>query len=115
MSGKLFSIIILESAERDLIEIFEYLENERGIDFAATFVFEIKNAIETLKTFPERGHLIEELSKLGDLDYRKIQYQHFLIIYRIKEQKVIVALIADGRRDMQNLLHNRIIRLKPEI
>lgn len=110
MNKGLFSIIILEGAERDLIEIFEYHENERGLEFAANFVFEIKRVFEKLKTFPERGNLIEELSKFGDLDYRKIQYKHFLIIYRIIEQKVIISIIADGRRDMQSILHNRLLR-----
>lgn len=110
MSKGLFSVIILESAERDLIEIFEYLEIERGFEFAANFVFEIKNTIETLKSLPERGNLIEELTKLGGFNYRKIQFQNYLIIYRIIEQKVIISIITDGRRDMQSLLHNRLIR-----
>lgn len=110
MSGALFSIIILESAEQDLIEKFEHIEIERRLEFAANFIFEIKSTIATLENFPKRGNLIEELSKLGDLNYRKIQYQNFLIIYRIIETKVIISIIADGRRDMQSILHNRLIR-----
>jgi toxin ParE1/3/4 len=65
--------------------------------------------VGTLETYPLRGAVPVELDALGIRDFRQILMGHFRLIYRVAGQKVFVMLIADGRRDMQSLLQQRLL------
>jgi toxin ParE1/3/4 len=38
-----------------------------------------------------------------------VHFKPYRIVYRVYERKVVVFLIADGRRDMQALLTSRVL------
>lgn len=42
--------------------------------------------------------------------YREVYFKPYRIIYHVRDERVIVNLVADGRRDMAVLLHRRLIR-----
>jgi len=65
--------------------------------------------VEGLSTFPERGSYPKELIALGIKDYRQTAFKPYRVIYRIAGQRVIIVLIADGRRDMQSILARRLL------
>lgn len=109
MTAQFYEIIVLESAERDLGNLFDYLESERSAKFAANFIFEIEDKIKSLQHFPERGKIVEEISNFGMSEYRQIYFRNYLVIYKIFEAKVYVVLVTDGRRDMQAILEQRIL------
>ena len=60
--------------------------------------------------FPIRGHLPPELERIGVLDYKEIHYKPYRIIYQIIESTVYVHCVLDGRRDLQQLLEERLLR-----
>lgn len=70
----------------------------------------IKKKILTLKDFPERGHIPPELELFQMKEFLEIHYKPYRIIYQIIEKKVFVHCILDGRRDMQSLLQERLLR-----
>ena len=59
---------------------------------------------------PERGHYPPELEKLGIYQYLEIHLEAYRIIYQILGPDVFVHAVLDGRRDIQELLYQRLIR-----
>ena len=70
----------------------------------------LADVLDTLSRFPERGSWPKELLGLGIREYRQIFFKPYRIIYRVVGQQVIVYVVADGRRDMQTLLAQRLLR-----
>jgi hypothetical protein len=60
--------------------------------------------VESLAEQPERGTHPRELVNLGIREYRQVFFKPYRVIYRVMGERVIIYLIADGRRDMQTLL-----------
>ncbi|MGH8035869.1 MAG: hypothetical protein ACREO9_11630 [Lysobacterales bacterium] len=48
------------------------------------------------------------MKKLGIDRYRQVFFKPYRIIYHVRDHRVIVNLIADGRRDMSALLQRRL-------
>ena len=65
--------------------------------------------VESLSHFPERGSYPKELLALGIKEYRQTAFKPWRVIYRVTGQRVVIYLIADGRRDMQSLLSRRLL------
>jgi toxin ParE1/3/4 len=72
---------------------------------------QIQSRLVSLNRQPERGSVPSELKDLGIDKYRQVFFKPYRIIYHIRDQRVIVNLIADGRRDMSVLLHRRLTRV----
>ena len=49
-----------------------------------------------------------ELRNLGIDRYRQVLFMPYRIIYHVRNRRVIVNLIVDGRRDMSVLLQRRL-------
>jgi len=68
---------------------------------------EIVRAALALQDFPNRGAHPPELLKRGDRSYRQIFFKPYLILYRMRTHTVFIAVIADGRRDLDALFARR--------
>ncbi len=42
--------------------------------------------------------------------YREVFFKPYRIIYHVREERVIINLIADGRRDMSVLIQRRLLK-----
>jgi toxin ParE1/3/4 len=105
-----FKIILAETAESDLYNIHEYVEFHDSMQRADTLLNGIEQAITSLKTLPQRGHCPPELLRLGNCEYREIHFKPYRIIYAVRTDEVIVNGVLDGRRDIQTLLLQRLLR-----
>ena len=106
-----FQVFLTESADQDLDGLYAYIA---GHDFprkAAQVLDQFEKRFASLSELPERGVYPKELLSLGIRDFREIFFKPYRIIYRITENKVYVYLIADGRRDMQTLLQQRLLQI----
>lgn len=65
--------------------------------------------IETLETFPELGAGPKALEGLGMWEFGRLMLRHFRLIYRVIGACVVIMMIADGRRDMRELLERRLL------
>ena len=64
--------------------------------------------------FPERGAYPEGLLLLGIWEVREVYYGPYRMFYRIAGRVVQISAVADGRRDLQAFLVNRVLRGKEE-
>lgn len=102
---------IAREAKLDILDIWIYVAKQEGIHEADSRVKKLEKVIYSLSKNSERGHLPPELEQVGEYNYREVHFLPFRIIYKIVSAKVIVYCVLDGRRDMQSLLYQRLIRL----
>lgn len=105
-----FKVNIVSSAEEDLFEIYQYVFFNDSEEKAEKLYSKLYEKCSSLQEYPSRGHVPSELRLLGIDDFREINYKPYRIIYQIIEKVVFVHCILDGRRDMQKLLEERLIR-----
>jgi len=105
-----FEVLMTEDAERDLQELYSYIAENDSPGKADALLNRIEGVIETLTSQPNRGTVPRELSALGVHEYRQLSYKPYRVIYRVIDNSVYIYLIADGRRDFQTLLTQRLLR-----
>ncbi len=104
-----WTVLLTADAERDLENLYDYI-NEHDVPGKANYVLEqVEKAFTSLAENPHRGAYPKELLSLGIKEYREIFFKPYRIIYRVVDNQVYVLLIADGRRDMQTLLQERLL------
>lgn len=104
-----FEVLLTEGAEQDLEALHDYLCEFDCVANANSVLDELMNVVESLSRFPERGSYPQELVGLGIKEYRQTFFKPYRLIYRITGRKVIIYLIADGRRNMQSVLARRLL------
>ena len=98
-------------AERDLEEIILYIA-EHSPDNALRILENIQQNASDLKSLPERGRHLPELKLLGNKSYREIISRPWRIIYRIEQKRVLVVAVLDARRDLEDLLFEKLINVQ---
>lgn len=106
-----YSIFIIEDAEQDIFEIYRYFLVNESKGRADKFFDSIYKKILSLNNQPNRGHCPKELKLLGIFEYFEIVFKPYRIIYRIVNKKVFIYCVLDGRRDLQRLLQERLLRV----
>lgn len=105
-----FKVNIISSAEKDLFEIYQYVYLNDSEEKAERLYSKLYEKCFSLQEYPNRGHVPPELNLLGIDDFLELNYKPYRIIYQIIEKVVFIHCILDGRRDMQKLLQERLIR-----
>lgn len=105
-----FKVNFISDAEDDLFEIYKYTYLNNSAENAEDLFAKLYEKCLLLKEFPERGHIPPELKLLDIEDFLEIHFKTYRIIYRIIKQEVFVHCIIDGRRDLQKLLQERLLR-----
>ena len=103
-------VLLTDDAVDDLQDIADYLTATESTDVANRVVGKIEEAYLRLAEFPHRGPIPHELSELGMRDFRQVLFKPCRVIYEVAEDRAVVYVIADGRRDMRTLLHRRLLR-----
>ena len=98
-----------DPAKFDLFEIVEYISLD-DLESAKKVSVSIKEKVVSLQLYPERGRVVPELAKLGIYSFRELIITPWRIIYKVENRCVYIELIADGQRDLQDLLFRRIMR-----
>ena len=98
-----------KTSESDLIAIVKYLHNNSPQ--AATKAFDkIKDKTTDLMIFPERGRIVPELLAQGIGHYRELVIPPWRVIYRFSGAIVYVLAVIDSRRNVEDILLDRLIR-----
>jgi toxin ParE1/3/4 len=105
-----YEVFIVTDAEEDLYEIYNYVAIYDSVTKAENLLNKLEETCQSLSAFPIRGHLPPELERIGVLDYKEIHCKPYRIIYQIIESTVYVHCVLDGRRDLQQLLEERLLR-----
>jgi toxin ParE1/3/4 len=104
-----FEVGLTEDAERDLEEIVSHIATHDSPQNAEHVLDRILEIAESLSAAPTRGSQPKELRGLGDQEYRRVFFKPYRLIYRVVEERGVIYLIADERRDMQTLLARRLL------
>jgi toxin ParE1/3/4 len=111
MAGKSakFEVLLTQGAEQDLEAIYDYICEFDGVASANYVLDALMDVVENLSRLPERGSYTKELVSLGIKEYRQTFFKPYRVISRVADSKVIIYLIADGRRDMETVLTRRLL------
>ncbi len=98
-------------AEQDLDELIKYISENDSITRAVEVYLKIKEKVSHLSQFPDRGRIVPELRRIRIKEYREIIHAPYRIIYMIKERTVFVMAVFDGRREIADIIYQRITGL----
>lgn len=101
---------IAPAADTDITAIFEYLLDAAGLETAEAFVEELAEAIRSLESFPGRGKYPPEFLSEGITLFRELQCPPWRIFYQVVDDEVWVVAVLDGRRNIAQLLPERLAR-----
>jgi toxin ParE1/3/4 len=104
-----YRVRLTASADRDLDQLYACIAQNRSADDAIELIDALLDRIATLERFPDRGSIPSELAAFGEQGFRQILHLPYRIIYERRGSLVWVHVIADGRRDMQTLLSQRLL------
>ena len=116
-----FLVQLTDDAAHDLEDICDYIEQYDAPGKADHVLKQIEWAFGSLSKNPRRGNYPKELLDIGIREYREIFFKPYRIIYRVMSNNprlktsgagsLYVLVIADGWRDMQTLLQQRLLRV----
>jgi toxin ParE1/3/4 len=109
MARRSFRVQWAEAAVRDLEELMSYIAADSPLN-AERILDKLEKRAQTLGSTPVRGRVVPELAHFGIRNWRELIVKPYRIIYRIDEDTVNVLAVLDGRRDLQDLLLERLIR-----
>lgn len=106
-----FEVHLTDGALEDLLDLNDYVATHDAPLKADQLMAKLQDAVNSLRIAPERGAVTKELRDIGIREYREIYCKPYRIIYRVSPGKVLVHLVVDGRRNMQVVLRQRLLRL----
>lgn len=105
-----YKVLIDPLAKQDVKEIFLYVASNDSISSADKLLDSIESTVSKLKEYPERGHIPQELRQTAIKRYLEIYYKPYRIIYEIENNLIYVHSVLDGRRNIQEILSERLLR-----
>lgn len=102
-------VLWTRTARNDLDAIVTYIATD-SIKNAVSVLDRLQERAESLTGAAERGRVVPELQFIGVRQYREIIERPWRIVYRIASDSVIVLAVLDGRRDLESLLLDRLLR-----
>jgi toxin ParE1/3/4 len=105
-----YKVNFISDAEDDLFEIYKYVHLNDSEENAEKILNGLYKKCLTIESFPKRGRIPPELKLLEISDFLEIIYKPYRIIYQIINNDVFIHCILDGRRELQKLLQERLLR-----
>jgi toxin ParE1/3/4 len=105
-----YKVLIDPKAKQDLKDIFIYVAVKENFISANKLLDAIENACYKLEEFPKRGHVPVEILSTGIKKYLEIHHKQYRIIYEINQNTVYIHFVLDGRRNIQEILSDRLLR-----
>lgn len=100
MSGVIKTYVLSVEAEADLSDIFDYTEQEFGVEQAVTYLTELETCLLALVANPKAGRERNEIRA----DLRSMMSNSHVIFYRICDDHIRVVRVLHGSRDFPNIL-----------
>lgn len=102
-------VIWTRAAAGDLEAIVSYIAGDSPAN-ARSVLGKIRKRANTLAATPARGRVVSELSRLGIRTFRELSVRPYRLMYRIEDERVVVLAVFDGRRDLEEVLLERLVR-----
>lgn len=105
-----FEVLWAEVAIRDLEQIVDYVGREAPMASERIFDSVVERS-RTLDTMPLRGRVVPELERFEIATHRELIIPPYRLIYRVDASRVLVVGLFDGRRNLEDILLARTMRL----
>ena len=109
MKPRELKVVWTEVAASDVERIAAYLTAESPLR-AAAIIDRIVERAESLASLPNRGRVPPELRTIGDRTWRELQEPPWRIVYRRLLEEVQIHAVLDGRRSLEDILMERVLR-----
>lgn len=109
MARRRFRVRWAEVAVRDLEELLSYIAVESQTD-AIRVLKRIETRASALESSPARGRVVLELARFGMRTWRELIVRPYRLVYRIEADTVTVLAVFHGRRDLEDVLLERLLR-----
>ncbi|NQU65049.1 MAG: type II toxin-antitoxin system RelE/ParE family toxin [SAR324 cluster bacterium] len=106
-----YRVLLSEEAEKDLKDISVYVARYDSPEKAILLLENLEETCVKLESYPNRGHVPTELERFAMDQYLEIYFKPYRIIYEIGKNEVFVHCIIDGRRDIESILRQRLLRI----
>lgn len=103
-----FQIFWTQTAQQDLRMIIEYIASDSEVQ-ASRIYQDIKLKAKNLSLMPFQGRIVPELRFFNIMTYRELIVSPWRLIYKIEGNKVWVLAVFDTRRDLEDLLLDRVL------
>ncbi len=105
-----YQVQLVQDAEDDLYDLYQYVVHHDSPTKAERLLDNLYNTCASLTELPERGYIPPELDRIGLRTFHEIHFKPYRVIYLIEGKKVFVHAVLDGRRDLRDLLQQRLLR-----
>ncbi|MBN2424485.1 MAG: type II toxin-antitoxin system RelE/ParE family toxin [Calditrichaceae bacterium] len=105
-----YEVFLTEDAQEDIFGIYNYVALNDSIDKADSLFEKLQETCLSLENYPDRGHLPPELERINVREYSEIHFKPYRIIYQIRNRQVFIHCVLEGRRNLQDILQERILR-----
>lgn len=102
MSSKVYRIQYLSVANRDLIEIMDYIKADNPVA-ASELLDKIDVSVSRLVSMPHSGKIPDD-ARLKSMGYRILVIGNYLVFYVVIGNKVEIRRVLHGKRNYSFLL-----------
>ncbi len=110
MSNK--TVYWTDTARTDLKSIIHHIATD-SVANALVVLDKLEKKAESLNVQSGRGRVIPELQFVGIRQYREVIVRPWRLIYRLEGHRVLIMAVLDSRRDLEDLLLQRLTRMPP--
>ncbi|MCD6589102.1 MAG: type II toxin-antitoxin system RelE/ParE family toxin [Candidatus Fermentibacteraceae bacterium] len=103
-------VFLLKDAEDDIYDICTFAAISNSPERADKLFKSLRKTCESLADFPLKGHVPPELERVTVFEYREVRCTSYRIIYRLRNESVFIHCVLDSRRNIQEILHRRLLR-----
>jgi toxin ParE1/3/4 len=107
---KKYDVVFDHDAEDDLFDIYAFVAMNDSVERADRLFAALRRTCLKLQKLPLRGKIPTELFEIGVTEFRELHYKPYRIIYSFESSTVFVHCVLDGRRDIQTILQERLLR-----
>jgi len=102
-------VIWAEAAVRDLEDIVSFVAIDSPLN-AEHLLGRLSTKARSLETSSHRGRIVPELRRFGMRTWGELVVRPYRLVYRVAGEAVIVLALFDGRRELEDVLLDRLIR-----
>jgi toxin ParE1/3/4 len=112
MGRRRYRVFWARAASQDLVDLVTFIAADSPIN-ARRVLQRLREKASTLDVAPEHGRIVPELGKFGIRAFRELIVKPYRLVYRLAEGRVSVVAVFDGRRDLEDVLLERLVRDRP--
>lgn len=98
-----------KDAEESFNEILEYLMEKSGESITRKIYDRIISKIDLLSSVSFKSKVSQDLKDIGINDVYELTESPWRIFFKLRNNEIIVLLILDGRRNVEEILISKVI------